>query len=150
MTGTLISQLLLTATLATALASGCAKRTLDVVEPGKTSVAEYRARFGEPELTFTSSVRPHAKLMNSSDGCQAQAEQGVIVGIACPPLPEEATLQYWRHRWKGQSQSFEEMPAGRDPHGHRTYRLVSNQERMAVIYEESSDRVVQVVKYGSR
>ena len=81
---------------------------------------------------------------------ETQIERGIAADSACTPSREERTLQYWRHKWKGREQTFTEVVEARDPHGFRTYRLVSVKDNIAVIYDESRDRVIKVVKYGSR
>jgi hypothetical protein len=129
------------------IVSGCAKRSQDQFVPGTTTVMSLRTTLGEPAHTWTPTVRPAARLLDYPDGCSYQVERDIVVGIACPPAPGEVTLQYWRHKWVGDAQRFEELPGSANPHGQRQFQLASKQAAMAVIYDEATDRVVQVVKY---
>jgi hypothetical protein len=129
--------------------AGCAKRGQDQVVPGKTDVNTLKATLGEPERVTSPAIRPKAQLYCYADGCCYQAERNTVVGLACPPSHEEATLQYWRHKFQGQTQRFEEVVHERDAHGNRTFQFMSIQGKTTVIYDESRDRVVKVVRYGS-
>lgn len=134
-----------------ALPAGCAKRPEEAFVPGRTTASELMAALGEPDLRTNPTVRPQAThaYYRASD-CSYQYERNILVSFACPPAPEETTLQYWRHRWKGKPQRFEEMRSMRDPHGHRVFQLVSPKDGKAVIYEEETDSVSKVVTYVAR
>lgn len=115
--------------------------------PGSTTASALRATLGDPAATWAPSVRPQAKLLDYPDGCSFQVERDIVVGVACPPASEETTLQYWRHKWIGDTQHFEALPGTTNPHGQKRYQFASKQAGMAVIYDEAVERVVRVVKY---
>lgn len=140
----------LTAAFILTLSQGCAKRPQDAVIPGQTTVSELKAQLGEPTRVSTPAIRPHSRLLDYPDGSIFQIERNLVVAATYSPGPDEVTLQTWRHRWKGQNPQFEEIPGTRNPHGKRTFRLISAQARMAVIYDEATNRVVKVVRYGAR
>ena len=129
---------------------GCAKHSPDQVVPGSTTETALQTTLGAPGKIWTPAARPQARLLDYPDGCSFQVESQVVVGVACPPTAQESTLQYWRHRWAGNSQKFEELPGSANVHGQKRFRLVSRQVGMAVIYDEAADRVVRVVRYGAR
>lgn len=131
-------------------AGGCAKSAQDLVIPGQTSLSQLKSSQGEPENQVTPRTRPAAKVLGYPDGCKYQIERNIVVGMACPPSPSEVTLQYWRHKWKGDSPHFDEVPDSADAHGQKNYQLVSDGAHMAVVYQPGLDRVMWVVKYGAR
>ncbi|MGK5084106.1 hypothetical protein WDW37_12485 [Bdellovibrionota bacterium FG-1] len=141
---------LLAFTLLGSTLPGCAKSSQDLFVPGKATVGEIKAQLGEPERTTVPNVRPQAKLMDYPDGTSFQIEKNVMIGVSFPPTEEQLTLQYWRHKWEGHPQRFEEIPGSRNVHGQKSYQLFSLKENQAVIYEEQSDRITRVVKYETR
>src|SRR5437879_370817 len=100
----LISLILLT------LTGACAKRNQEQIRPGTTTSTGLRTALGAPMHTWIPQARPQAKLLHYPDGCTFQVEHDVVIGAACPPIGDEGTLQYWRHKWAGHSQKFEELP----------------------------------------
>lgn len=129
-------------------AAGCAKSAIDRAVPGVTTEAELNAALGQPSRVWTPAVRPEARLNEYNDGCTRQIEKGRMVSISCPPGPGESTLQSWRHQWVGHEQRFEPLPGTENSHGQRRFQFASKQAGMAVIYDESVDRVVRVVKHA--
>jgi hypothetical protein len=130
--------------------AGCAKSSQELIIPGQSTYSDVKARLGEPEKVLTTPINTNAKIMAYPDGCRFQIEHNLVVGTACPPTAEERTLQYWRHKWIGSSPHLEEVPGSADPHGQKSYQLRSDQKQMSVVYEPGMDRVIWVVKYGSR
>ncbi len=102
---------------------------------------------GEPAHVWAPTGRPQSRLLAYADGCSYQVEHDVVVGVSCPPDGSETTLQYWRHRWVGDTQKFEPLPGSANLHGQRRYQLASQQAGMAVIYDEATERVIRVVRY---
>ena len=133
-----------------ALPPACAPRSQDLVVPGKTTVMELKSAQGDPQSTAVPESRPQAKLLCYHEGCCYQVERSFVMTTACEPTEEESSLQYWRHKWKGDPQRYETVPIANRAHGGETYQLISDRARTAVIYEPQSDRVVRVVRYGTR
>lgn len=133
-----------------ATAPGCAKRSQDLVVPGKTTVMELKSSQGEPQRINVPDSRPQAKLLCYHEGCCYQVEKSLVMTTACEPTEEESSLQYWRHKWKGDPQKYEPVAISSGAHGAPTYQLISERARTAVIYEPHADRVVRVVRYGTR
>jgi hypothetical protein len=111
------------------------------------SATTLKATLGEPAHTWAPTSRPQAKLLDYPDGCSYQVERDVVVGVSCLPVGSEVTLQYWRHKWIGDSQRFEELPGSANMHGQKRYQLASKRAGMAVIYDEATDSVLRVVRY---
>jgi hypothetical protein len=135
------------------LESGCAKISRPRFTPGQDTESELKRKLGPPDYVAQSKANPKAKLEGYlADGCIYQFDKGdpTLSSYSCPPQPGEVTLQYWRHQWRGHRPVFEELKANRDPHGSRMFKLVSPKAHMAVIYDESKDRVTEVVEYGAR
>jgi hypothetical protein len=120
------------------------------MEPGVTTEGQLKGDLGSPAATRTPSERPEARILEYPHGCSYQIERGILVAASCKPTGGQGTLQYWRHQWIGHAQKFEPLPDSQNAHGLRRFQLVSEQARMAVIYDEATERVVQVVRYGAR
>lgn len=133
-----------------ALSSGCAPRSIDQAQPGITTESQRNDALGPPVGVVNARARREARLLFRKDGCIDQIERGILVGLSCPPLGSEVSLQYWRHQWIGQTQRFEPLPESENSHGQRRYQLASQQAGMAVIYDEATERVLRVVKYEKR
>lgn len=141
------AQTIYTILISLTLLAGCARPSQDQVAPGGTSVSVLTATLGEPAHTWTPNLRPQAKLLDYPDGCSYQVERDIVVGISCLPVGSEVTLQYWRHKWVGDSQRFEELPGSANMHGQKRYQLASKQAGMAVVYDEATESVLRVVRY---
>jgi hypothetical protein len=111
---------------------------------------ELKASQGEPGGVNVPESRPQAKLLCYREGCCYQVERSVVMTTACEPTEEERSLQYWRHKWKGDPQRYEPVPLSSGVHGAPVFQLVSEKARTAVIYDPHGDRVVRVVHYGPR
>ena len=141
---------LFTAVIILTIPLGCAKRPEESFVPGKTTVSQITQQMGSPLHTSNPSIRREATILHYADRTQFQIERGLMVGSSFPPSPQEVTLQYWRHKWRGRPQSYVEIINRRDPHGGRVFQLISPQDGKAVIYEEETDRVREVVNYVPR
>lgn len=73
---------------------------------------------------------------NKSQGCHRE------------PQPHERTLQYWRHQWKGLEQKFEPIADG-GLHGPREFQLTAPSLGVAVVYDQSTDRIVRIMEYAT-
>lgn len=132
-------------------ASSCAKKSTDEsVRPGDTSLANLPGLLGEPTHIWVPAARPQAKLLDYADGRSVQVERDQVVSVSRPPEAHERTLQYWRHRWAGETPRYEALPGTENIHGQRHYQLASREAGMAVIYDEETDSVIRVVRYERR
>jgi hypothetical protein len=133
-----------------ALSTGCAQRSYDQVQPGVTTESALKANSGQPLAERKPEIRPEARLLYYPDDCCYQVERGIVVAVACAPVGSELALQHWRHRWAGQTQRFEALSDSANVHGQKQYQFASKEAGMAVIYDEATERVVRVVRYGTR
>ena len=132
------------------LAEGCAKSNQEQVEPGVTTASTLRSILGDPAHIWIPAVSPQERLFDYSDGHSFQVERDIVVGVSYPPSGGEETLQFWRHKWVGHTQVFEELPGTVNIHGQRRYQFASKQAGMAVIYDEASESVLRIVRYEKR
>ncbi|MCM2276808.1 MAG: hypothetical protein NDJ89_01875 [Oligoflexia bacterium] len=145
-------KILLLAALVLAFSSGCQREARLVstrqVVPGKTSITELTDQRGPPLRAAPLESRPGAETLSYPGNETFQAEQGKIVAHWRDPEPGEATLQYWRHRWKGQNPRYEEIAGTRDAHGNAEFLLRDSSSQTAVVYDPRRDRVLRVLRYG--
>jgi hypothetical protein len=129
-------------------AAGCATEPApSAIVFGKSTEAEARGNLREP-VTERPAPERDARLLCGSDSACYQIENRVAVAHARTPAAHERTLQYWRHKWRGQPQRYAEVPGSRGPHGQAEFQLTATSLRKAVIYDPSTDRVLRVVEYG--
>jgi hypothetical protein len=137
--------------------SGCAPKIGNAptknparIIPGRTSATELFAEYGMPTHSYQSESRPQAEVHQFQDSVREayQVENGKVVAQFRDPEPKEATLQYWRHLWRGKQTSYEELPGSQNPHGQAQYSFRNKTDHIAVIYDSARDRVVRVVRYG--
>ncbi len=140
--------------LACALMPSCSRAPSQPPVPGVTTVAQLQQTYGTPAHESAAALRPQAKLMDfqpaQGAAFQAQVEDGVVLQINREPTEPEASLQYWRHLWKGTEQRYQEIGGTKDPHGHALFQLISVKNHEAVVYDPARDRVLRVVEYGRR
>lgn len=135
--------------------AACSPRSADPdFAPRARTRADLVAKLGEPTESRISSILPGAELLEfeGADGSKAryQLDGARVVASFREPTSEESTLQYWRHRWDGLTPEFKPIEGGEDAHGNRSFELRSHAAGMAVIYDESSDRITEVIEHGAR
>ena len=127
--------------------SGCAKNDTGWIQPGKTTVADVRAQWGEPNRHAPSQVRPQSKILDYSNGCSFQIDRDTVITLACDPEDQEVHLQYWLHKWVGKVQKRESIIGPIGQHGRKVFQISVPSEGLAVIYESTTDRVIRVVRH---
>ncbi len=119
---------------------------------GTTKVSEVVERLGPPtsqtpsikakDVSFVEyKDRPdHLKFQTRAEVVEAEFRQ---VKLGSP----QSTLQYWRHRWRGQRTTFVSVKTNPGAHDLRMKQFSAPDLGAAVIYDVSADRVTQVVRY---
>ena len=126
---------------------GCAKSETAWIDPGRTTIAEVRAQWGEPTRQGSSQVRPQSKVYDYPNGCSFQIDRDTVTTVSCVPSGQEVHLQYWLHRWEGKYQKREPLPGKVGRHGKRIFQLAVPSEGEAVIFDRATERVMRVVRH---
>lgn len=121
---------------------------------GKTRAQEIEQRLGAPSLrTESVSVKGLTFIEYESrpDRLKFQVRDGVVEGEFRAPRRNspEATLQYWRHRWKGELTRFEPVVTKDGDHGPGLMQFSVPRLGAAVIYDPTLDRVTRLVRYAN-
>lgn len=120
------------------------------IKVGKSSASELFAELGHPVRSYQPEERPQAEVhqFSGSENESYQVENEKVVAHFRDPTPDEQTLQYWRHLWRGRGATYTEIPGTRNPHGQALYTLRDQSNHMAIIYDQAKGRVVRVMQYG--
>ena len=108
------------------------------------SKAELAETLGRAEAQFDSKLRKNTVLFRYEHHGVFQTENGKVVAhFTTPSSSDEETLQYWRHRFRGQTVQF--LPLSTSANAPAEFQLVSQAAGIAVVYRPAEDVVTQVV-----
>ena len=119
---------------------------------GKTPVSEVVDRLGPPtNKTPSTQVKDVAfiEYKDRPDHLKFQTRANVVEAEFrhVKPGSPQSTLQYWRHRWRGQLTTFMSVQTNPGAHDLRVKQFSAPNLGAAVLYDVSADRVTQVVRY---
>jgi hypothetical protein len=119
---------------------------------GQTRVEEIKQKLGTPSAQTPSKSAKgvtYLEYTGRGDKLKFQARAGLIEAEFRDPVPgsPQSTLQYWRHRWKGQNTTYGPVKSP-STHEAKFMQFSAPDLGAAVVYDPSADRVTRVVRYA--
>ncbi len=126
--------------------SGCQKSGEARESRALISKAELAETFGRADVQTESKLQKNTSLFRYENHGLYQTENGKVVAqFSTPSNSDEETLQFWRHRFRGQIVQFFPLPSSAGAPAE--FQLVSQAAGIAVIYRPAEDLVTQVVSF---
>lgn len=132
---------------------GCSRQFyVAKIVPGKTYLSDVIKDLGEANNVYkpsTNEAGGKAQVLVWKDFSVQATDQdfdSVVTVVQRKPAAYESSLQFWRQQYKGTKQRFNKVQ-GRYDTGEHLWQLNIPNERINIIYDESKDKVVEVMYY---
>ncbi|MFP5457272.1 MAG: hypothetical protein ACLGG7_00940 [Bacteriovoracia bacterium] len=126
------------------LALACGERSQSI-RFGETTRAALITEKGEPERV----EKPieASEVLVYPDNQKFQVTNDIVTAGFRDPSPEEASLLYWRHRFKDCATTFKELQKS-ETHVRALKELSCPTEGVSVLYDPNTDQVIRVVNHA--
>jgi hypothetical protein len=116
---------------------------------GHTTVQELLQIKGEPQERQIIPVKDGSVLIYSHDE-KYQVQADVVTNAFTTPTGDQASLLYWKHRFKDCSTRWRKLPQSEQEHLPSEMELACDEQGISVIYLDNSPFVSRVIEYAKQ